>query len=294
MVSARTRRQQVALATRRGLSQRRACALLSVARSTLGYISKLERKDAAVSERIQDLATENPRFGYRRVQVLLEREGVSMSRDRMCRLWQKGLHQVRRKRRRRRARQSIPRPQAASGRNHVWAYDFIFDACANGQALKCLTLVDEWTRECLAIEVDSRLPSSRVIEVLERVFQERGAPRFLRSDNGPEFVSEALLAWLSRQQVDTAFIDPGKPWQNGSVESFNDKFRDECLNQHWFRSRSEARLLIEMWRRRYNEFRPHSSLGYRTPEEFGKDLDRAESLRKSDAGEGSPCLESTL
>lgn len=279
MVSAQARRRQVAFATQRGLSQRRACALLSVARSTLGYASKLEKKDMSVSQRITELATENPRFGYRRIQVLLERENFSMSRDRMCRLWRKGQHQVRRKRRRRRNKASKPRPQVATRRNHVWAYDFIFDACANGQPLKCLTLVDEWTRECLAIEVDGRLPASRVAGVLERAFQEHGAPQFLRSDNGPEFISRALGDWLRRRDVDTAFIDPGKPWQNGSVESFNDKFRDECLNQHWFRSRSEAQLLIEVWRRRYNEYRPHSSLGYRTPREFRDHLDRASSTQ---------------
>lgn len=279
MVSAHARRQQVVFATQRGLSQRRACALLSVARSSLGYASKLDRKDASVSQRIAELATENPRFGYRRIQVLLERENISMSRDRMCRLWRKGQHQVRRKRRRRRNKASTPRPQVATRRNHVWAYDFIFDACANGQPLKCLTLVDEWTRECLAIEVDGRLPASRVAGVLERAFQEHGAPQFLRSDNGPEFISRTLGDWLGRRDVDTAFIDPGKPWQNGSVESFNDKFRDECLNQHWFRSRSEARLLIEVWRRRYNEYRPHSSLGYRTPREFRDHLDRGPSVQ---------------
>lgn len=275
MVSACERRRQVSFAANRGLSKRRACALLSVARSGLGYESKLAARDAPILERIRKLSSEHPRFGYRRIQVMLEREEISMSRDRICRLWRLAGLQVRRKRRRRRAVDPAPRPQEATHRNHVWAYDFIFDSCANGQKLKCLTLVDEWTRECLAIEVNARMPSSRVIETLERLFGQHGSPEFLRSDNGPEFISNALRRWLGRQKVKTAFIDPGKPWQNGNVESFNDKFRDECLNQEWFRSRPEAKLIIEIWRRHYNEIRPHSSLGYRTPNEFNRDLDRS-------------------
>jgi putative transposase len=150
----------------------------------------------------------------------------------------------------------------------VWSYDFVFDWCANGQKLKCLTVSDEWTKEGLAIEVDGRIRSPRVIEVLSRLVSERGAPRFLRSDNGPEFVSRALLKWIVDQGIETALIDPGKPWQNGTTESFNGKFRDECLSLEWFRSRDEAKVLIETWRRHFNEVRPHSSLGYMTPNEF--------------------------
>ena len=152
--------------------------------------------------------------------------------------------------------------------NHVWAYDFVFDRCANGQQLKCLTVVDEWTRECLAIEVSGSLRSRHVIDVLARLISVRGAPRNLRSDNGPEFVSQAILKWLLSSGIDTALIDPSKPWQNATNESFNDKFRDECLSLEWFRSREEAKVLIEIWRRHYNEIRPHSSLGYLTPREF--------------------------
>jgi len=146
----------------------------------------------------------------------------------------------------------------------------VFDRCANGQQLKCLTVTDEWTREGLAIEVDGRIRSGRVIEVLARLVSERGAPLYLRSDNGPEFVSRALLAWITAQGIDTALIDPGKPWQNGAGESFNGKFRDECLSLEWFRSRAEAKAVIESWRRHYNEVRPHSSLGYLTPAAFAR------------------------
>ena len=149
--------------------------------------------------------------------------------------------------------------------NQVWSYDFVFDACANGQQIKCLTLVDEYTRECLAIDVGGSIRSGRVIEVLARVISRRGTPRYLRSNNGPEFVSRALLEWIVDQGIETALIDPGKPWQNGTTESFNGKLRDECLNMEWFRNRTEARLVIEDWREHYNTVRPHSSLGYLTP-----------------------------
>jgi putative transposase len=150
----------------------------------------------------------------------------------------------------------------------VWAYDFVHDACANGQKLKCLTIIDEFTRECLAIDVAGSIRSVHVIDVLSRLISTRGAPAFLRSDNGPEFVSKAILEWLAEANIDTALIDPGKPWQNGADESFNGKLRDECLSMEWFRSRTEARVIIEIWRRHYNDVRPHSSLDYRTPSEF--------------------------
>lgn len=163
-----------------------------------------------------------------------------------------------------------PRPTPPTARNHVWAYDFVFDACANGQQLKCLTVVDEWTRECLAIDVAGSIRSGRVIEVLSRLVRERGAPKDLRSDNGPEFVATAVLRWLSRENIETAHIDPGKPWQNGTDESFNGKFRDECLSIEWFRSRPEAVAVIGTWRQHYNQVRPHSSLRYMMPEQFSR------------------------
>lgn len=152
--------------------------------------------------------------------------------------------------------------------NHVWAYDFVFDSCANGQTLKCLTIVDEFTRECLAIDVAGGIRSGRVIEVLSQLVSVHGAPRYLRSDNGPESVATAILRWLGEAQIETALIDPGKPWQNGTDESFNGKFRDECLTLNWFRHRIDAKVAIDQWRRHYNEVRPHSSLGYLTPLEF--------------------------
>jgi putative transposase len=268
MVGARVRRQQVAYALGRGLSSRRACALLAVARSTLGYQPRLVMRDAPVVAVMRALADQYPRYGYRRIRIFLRRAGHAMSADRTHRLWREAGLQVPRRRPRRRAATARPRPVPASGINHVWAYDFVFDTCANGQILKCLTVIDEWTRESLAIDVAGGIRSGRVIEVLTQLVSVHGAPRYLRSDNGPEFVAAAILRWLTAAQIETALIDPGKPWQNGADESFNGKFRDEFLTLQWFRNRVDAKVGIEQWRRHYNEVRPHSSLGYRTPAEF--------------------------
>jgi len=152
--------------------------------------------------------------------------------------------------------------------HRVWAYDFVFDACANGQQLKCLTVIDEDTREALAIDVAGSIRSARVIEVLAQLVSVHGAPHALKSDNGPEFVSRAILRWLTDTGIHCVLSDPGKPWQNGTDESFNGKLRDECLSMEWFRNRQEAAAVIETWRRHYNEVRPHSSLDYLTPIEF--------------------------
>jgi len=279
MVSARGRRLQVGYARTRGLSYRRACALIGVARSALRYRSRMAAKDAPVVAAMRDLSGQYPRYGYRRIHIFLGRRGFEMSPDRAYRIWSQSGLQVPKKRTRRRVAGSRPRPLPASQRNQVWAYDFVYDACANGQQLKCLTIVDEHTRESLAIDVAGSIRSGRVIEVLSRLVSEHGAPRYLRSDNGPEFVSKAVLKWLAETNIDTAHSDPGKPWQNGLDESFNGKFRDECLSLEWFRNRAEAKPIIESWRRHYNEVRPHSSLGYLTPAEFKtKDVESKESL----------------
>lgn len=271
MVSAPARRALVPVLVDRGISQRRACALLGVPRSTLGYVATQSAKDAPVIERMKHYAAMHPRFGYRRIHVYLEREGFRMGWDRMFRLWQQARLQVPKKRPRKRVAASRPRPLPAMGPNQVWAYDFVFDGCANGQGLKCLVVTDEWTHEALAIDVQGSIRSRRVVEVLSRLVSQHGAPRYLRSDNGPEFISRAVLNWLQGAGIETAFIEPGKPWQNGTAESLNGKFRDECLSMEWFRNRIEARVIIETWRRHYNEDRPHSSLGYRTPKQFKED-----------------------
>jgi putative transposase len=272
MVSVSARRSCVAYARERGLSARRACTLLRVARSALGYRSRKAPGDASVIERMTQLARRYPRFGYRRIRIFLARDEHRMSPGRAHRLWRAARLQVPRKRPRKRIASSRPRPLSPKGANQVWSYDFVFDSCADGRQLKCLTVTDEFTKEGLAIDVAGSIRSARVIEVLSRIVSDRGAPDYLRSDNGPEFVSHALLEWVRSQGIGTALIEPGKPWQNGVVESFNGKFRDECLSLEWFRSRAEAKVIIEQWRRHYNEVRPHSSLGYLTPAEFAAGL----------------------
>lgn len=243
---------------------------MSVARSALHYESQLMKKDAPALAAMSILSAQYPRYGYRRIHVFLERQGHRMSIDRAWRLWCKGGLQVPRKRSRKRVALARPRPQAPLAAGPVWANDFVFDACANGQQLKCLTVIDEFTRECLAIDVAGSIRSGRVIEVLAQLISVHGTPKALRSDNGPEFVSKALLKWAISQNLDVALIDPGKPWQNGTTESFNGKFRDECLSMEWFRNRVEAKAVIAQWREHYNHIRPHSSLGNQTPEAFKK------------------------
>jgi putative transposase len=258
MVSAPVRRQQIAYVCQRGLSIRRACALLKVARSSWRYRSRLIERDAPALVAMRELAAQYPCYGYRRIQVFLARRGHVMSADRTHRLWRLHGLQVPRKRPRRRVASSRPRPLPATG--------------ANGQQLKCLTVVDEYTRERLAIDVAGSIRSSRVIEVLARLVSVHGAPRYLRSDNGPEFVSRAILRWLTTANIETVAIDPGKPWQYGLNESFNGKFRDECLAMEWFKNRIDSKVVIETFRRGYNEVRPHSSLGQLTPVEFKQSL----------------------
>ena len=264
MVSARGRREQARLAIRRGLSSRRAGARFQVARSTLHYRSRLQPRDAQLQLQLQAIAHRHPGYGYRRAWALLRHEHV-INIKRVQRVWCAAGLQVPPRKPRRRVRGSGVRPLAPTRPNQVWAYDFLSDQCANGQHLQLVTVVDEWTRECLAIEVDGRITAKRVIRVLHALMERYGRPMFLRSDNGPEFVARAVKAWLAQHAVQTVYIDAGKPWQNGTNESFNGKLRDECLNLEWFRHRPEARIVIEQWRRYYNEQRPHSSLAYRTP-----------------------------
>jgi putative transposase len=256
-----------------------------VARSALRYQGRKTAKDAAAVERMRELSAQYPRYGYRRIRIFLGRDGHRMSMGRAYRLWRAAGLQLPRRRPRKRVALARPRPQAPCGPNQVWSYDFVFDHCANGQQLKCLTVTDEFTKEGLAIDVDGRIRSPRVIHVLSRLVSARGSPAFLRSDNGPEFVSKALLSWIVAQGIGTALIEPGKPWQNGVTESFNGKFRDECLSLEWFRSRAEAKVIIETWRRHFNEVRPHSSLDYLTPNEFVARL--ANPASRSATGQGA-------
>lgn len=183
------------------------------------------------------------------IQLLLAKQGLHMSVDRAHRLWRTAGLQMPCKRPRKRIATRRPRPRAPNGPNQVWATDFVFDTCANGRPLKCLTVVDEWTRDCLAIDVGAGILAVRVVEVLALLVSLRDAPHHLRSDAGPEFISKAILRWVTEERIDSAFNDPGKPWQNGVNESFNGRFSDECLGLEWFRPRSEAKAVIETWRR---------------------------------------------
>jgi putative transposase len=257
----------------RGVSQRRACVLVAANRATVQYRARAGCDDELV-ERLAALAQRHPRYGYRRVWALLRREGWVVNRKRVHRLWRTAQLQVPQRRRRRRlAGVSAvgPAPMQATHPGHVWTYDFVHDVCLNGTKLKLLPVVDEFTRECLAIEVATGLPTARVMRVLARLFVTHGSPQFLRSDNGPEFVAQAIQSWLALQHAATLYIDPGRPWQNGFAESFNGTLRDECLTMQAFASVAEARVEVERFRHEYNEQRPHSRLGYRTPAAFKAD-----------------------
>jgi putative transposase len=262
----------------RGLSQRRACALLGLARSTARYLNRSGQAQGELVERIRSLAKKHPRFGYRRVGALLRRDGQPVNHKRLYRLWRKeGLALPRPKKKKRAARPKQERPLPATRPDQVWTVDFLEDRTGKGQKLRLLTITDEFTRESLAIEIAPRMPALAVAATLARVIAERGAaPLYLRSDNGPEFIAGALRGFLHQQGVATAYIEPGSPWQNGYAESFHSRFRDEFLNAEVFLSVVDAQVRTRIWRRWYNEERPHSSLGYQTPREFAANWRKAQ------------------
>ncbi len=251
-----------------GVSERRACRTLGQARSTQRHQPKVRDDEAALTERIVGIAAEYGRYGYRRVTAMLGEEDWCVNHKRVERIWrQEGLKVPMKQPKRARlwlADGSCVRRRAERP-NHVWSYDFVQDRTNDGRSFRMLTIVDEWTRESLAIEVDRRLNSERVLDVLGRLFVERGVPAHIRSDNGPEFTATAVRGWLGRLDVGPLFIEPGSPWENGYIESFNGKLRDELLNGEIFYTLKEAQVLVERWRQIYNRIRPHSALGYRPP-----------------------------
>lgn len=266
-MTAPQRRGGVAFRRGQGFSERGACRLIGLARSSCRYRAR-PAKEPGLAERIRQLAYAHPRFGYRRVWALLRRGGAAVNVKGVHRIWKElKLQRPRRKRRKRQQGQGLV-PSQATHPNHVWSYDFLYDQCAKGRVLKMLPVGDEYTRYGLALKAGSRMPSGKVIEVLEELVKEHGAPEFIRSDNGPEFVAQALQRWLTAKGLKTIYIEPGSPWQNGYAESFNGRFRDECLNAEVFNNLAEAQVMLEGWRKKYNEERPHSSLGYLTPAEF--------------------------
>ena len=278
MVSTQLRRQAVSCLKARGLSERRSCVLAGLSRSSLRYVAH-PRDDRDLAQRLREIAGKHKRYGYRRALAVLRRAHLVVNHKRVQRLWrQAGLRCPVRKQHLRR-QPAEPVPQEARYPDHVGTYDFVFDVTADGRTLKCLTLLDEFTRECLALEVARRLPAQAVMQVLARVFAERGRPAYLRSDNGSEFTAKAVQRWLQAQDVQTRYIEPGSPWQNGYAESFNGKCRDECLNMELFDSEAEAQTIVATWRRDYNTQRPHSSLNYQTPAEFRAAWDKQGALK---------------
>jgi len=250
------------------VSERRACLVLEQARTTQRYLPRVSDEEERLVARIIELAAEYGRYGYRMMTGLLRGEGWRVNHKRVERIWRREGLKVPKKQPKR-ARLWLNdgscirlRPEH---RNHVWSYDFVMDRTSDGKAFRMLTILDEYTRECLSIVTRRRFTSQNVLDELYHLFLMRGTPEYIRSDNGPEFTAKALRDWLYELEVETLFIEPGSPWENGYIESFNGKLRDELLNREIFTTLLEAQVLIEAWRKEYNQIRPHSSLGYRPP-----------------------------
>jgi len=250
------------------VSERRACSVLGQPRRTQRYQAKLADDEPALIKRILALVGEHPRFGYRRIWALLKVEGWRVNRKRIWRLWKKeGLKVPQNKHKKRRLGQAVngcTRLQAV-GKDCIWAMDFVFDVTANGRSLKWLAVVDEFTRECLALEVARQFKATDVLDVLRELITIRGVPAYIRCDNGPEFIAAAVKHWLETSRIGPLYIEPGSPWQNGYAESFNSKLRDELLAVEIFETLPQARALATWWHLEYNHRRPHSSLDYQTP-----------------------------
>jgi putative transposase len=258
----------VYLIGRFGLSVRRACGVIGFSRPSLGCRESVKPDEEGLRRRLKELAQVRRRFGCRRLHVMLRREGVRINHKRTERLYREEGLMLSIRRRKKLAsllRTELPKP---THRNHIWSMDFMRDALANGRTIKVLAIVDEYTRKCFRIEVDTSINGVRVVRVLNEISQAEGLPEIIIIDNGPEFIGKALDAWAYQRGVKLAFITPGKPVENAYIESFNGRFRDECLNENWFMTLEQAREIVEEWRVDYNTERPHSSLDYMTPEEF--------------------------
>jgi len=291
-VKAPQRREGVRFLVEQGVSGRRGCALLGIGKSSFYYEGQDATEDP-LKNKIQWIARANKRYGYRRAWALLRRKGERVNRKRVYRLWKEAGLGLPRRRPRKRRRFGLSVPLKALHPKHVVTYDFMQDETVEGRKLRFLTILDEFTRESPAIAVERRMPASRVIEVLERTFETWGWPEWLRSDNGPEFVAKKVRDWLEARGVKTHYIDPGSPWQNAFGESFNDKVRGEFLNLELFGTVPGAQVTSDLWRRHYNEARPHSSLGYLTPREFRLQWE-AEHQARQDGKRNGRTKEATL
>lgn len=253
------------------ISERRACQVLEQPRSSQRYVRRAADDERRLVTRMLELARRHPRYGYRRIAALLRREDWRVNAKRVHRLWKReGLKVPKKQRKKRRYGSSANGcvRRQAGGVNDVWSYDFVEDQTVDGRKLKMLPIVDEYTRECLTIEVERRMTAKEVVATLAYLFELRGVPKYLRSDNGPEFIAQAVKTWLAASHVETLYIEPGSPWENAYSETFNSRFRDELLNRELFASLAEAKVLIEDHRLDYNHRRPHSALAYQTPAEF--------------------------
>lgn len=246
----------------------RACFLVGLPKSSWHYRSR-PRQENELRKKIRDLAQQYPRNGYRFIHALLARDGIRVNKKKIRRLWREEGLTIKPKSSKK-IRTGATIPMKAEYPNHVWTYDFIFDQTMDGVTLKILTLTDEFTRQSLALRVAESFTSLDVKDVLQNVIAQRGVPAFIRSDNGSEFIARDLGIWLAVQNISTRFIEPGKPWQNGYAESFHSRLREECLNREVFYSVKHAQVIMESWRSFYNGQRPHSSLGYLTPDEFAE------------------------
>jgi len=271
MVSPAHRRMAAHQAVDAGLcSQRQACRFLQLARSTYCYRCRPPTDaEQRLRKRLRDLSIAHPRYGYRRIAALLRQEGWRVGKRHVQRLRrEEGLRVPSSKRKVCRRGLSTGLPTKATHRNHVWTWDFIADATVRGGSLRILTILDEYTRECHILQVDRSLKSQDVLDQLQKAIGQQGAPEYLRSDNGSEFIAKIVQRWLRDKQIKTIYIEPGSPWQNGFVESFHGRFRDECLNREQLWTLTEARVVIADYRNEYNQFRPHSRLGYVSPAQF--------------------------
>jgi putative transposase len=277
MVSPRAKRSGVEGLMERGLSQRRACRLIGLDRSSARYKRRLRADETATVALIREYAHEQPMYGYRIIAAMLKHDGYRINRKRVYRIWrQEGLQLPRRRVIKRRYGNSSGTLRRATKPNEVWTYDFLEGRTERGGKLRMLTVLDEYTRECLTIQAARSMSSRQVIKVLEWLFLVRGRPDNLRSDNGPEFIAYAIQQWLRDRHCYTLYITPGSPWENPFIESFNGTFRADCLDRWVFADGREAQDIIEQWRLEYNHRRPHSSLGYLTPADFAEQVAAAQ------------------